>query len=256
MIEVSPRPVERVLSVVGRVRPVNLLAVRSTNPGQVIGLLHNDGDIVAAGEPLAIVRSDVERAQTEADRARLRSALAAADVARRDVARFNSLVGTGAVSAMAVDQARSTMQATQADADAALATARASAERTHEFTIRAPMAGTILARVIDNSQVVATSTTLFELGSLRGEEIRADRQPNAIVVPRQAILDAANGPKVYVIDVANVERVRAVTVASWPSLNAIIESGLRSGDRVVAAPAGTRPAARVRPVKSPPQTGS
>ncbi len=325
VVEISPRPVERVLSVVGRLRPVTLVPVMSTNPGQVVRILHNDGDIVAAGEPLAVVRADVERTQAEADRSRAGSALAAADVARRDFARLHSLRGTGAVSEMAQDEARGTMQTTRADADAAVATARASATRAREFTIRAPMAGVVLSRGIDNGQAVSTTTTLFELGSLRGVEIRADvdeayadalrpgmtarvaltgskesfparvsevspevntstggrlvkltpapaagvapgrsvdvtilvdRQSNAIVLPRQAIVNATTAPTVYVVDSGGVLRVRPVTVANWPSLNAIIQTGLRPGERVIAAPAGARPGARVRPVSSPPATGA
>ncbi len=325
VIEMAPRTVERVLSVVGRVRPVGLVDVFSTNPGQVIRIFHNDGDIVAAGAPLAVVRFEIERAQTEADRARVRSALAAADVARRDYARLHSLAGTGAVSEMAVDESRGAMRSTQADAEAAVATAQATAARTREFIIRAPMAGQVLARVIDNGQVVSASTILFTMGSARGVEIRADvdeayadalragmtaraaltgskaafaarvsevspevntstggrlvkltpeaaadvapgrsvdvtilvaRQANALVAPRQAILNAATAPTVYVVDAGDVVRARAVTVANWPSLNAIVETGLRPGDRVVAVPAGTRPGARVRPVASPPPTGS
>ena len=324
IVEVIATPVERVLSVVGRVRPVDLVQVMSTNPGQVIRLLHNDGDIVAAGEPLAVLRAVIEQAQTEADSARVRSAVAAATEARRVYERTIPLTGTGVVSEVAVDQARRTMLTTRADADAALATARASAERAREFTVRAPMAGKVLARDIDNGQVVSASTTLFELGSLRGVEIRADvdeayadvlspgmtarvaltgsktsfaarvsevspqvdaatggrlvkltpeaaagvapgrsvdvtilvdRQPNAIVVPRQAILDAASAPKVYLVDARGVVRVRAVSTVSWPSLNAIIETGLAPGDRVVIDPGRTRPAARVRPIATPAPAG-
>ena len=324
-VEVSPKPIERVLSVVGRVRSKNLVSVMSINPGQVIRLLHDDGDVVAVGEPLAVVRSIVEQSQAAADRARARSALAAADESRRTFDRFGPMRGTGMVSEMAVDQALRNMQTTRADAAAAVATAKASAQRAQEFTVRAPMAGKVLSRAIDNGQVVSTSMTLFELGSPHAVEIRADvdeayadslrsgmaarvaqtgsgvqfaaqvtevspkvdastggrlvkltpepgvtvapgrsvdvtivvdRRSNVIVVPRQAILDAANSPKVYLVDAGGVVRVRAVTIANWPSLDAIIETGLRPGDRVVMAPARTHPSARVRPVASPPPAGS
>ena len=84
-------------------------------------------------------------------------------------------------------------------------------------------------------------------------------RPNGIVVPRQTVVDATTEPKVYVLDQDDVVRAKPVRIAAWPSLNAIIDSGLAAGDRVVLAPAATRPAVKVRPiagsVKSPAGSG-
>jgi multidrug efflux pump subunit AcrA (membrane-fusion protein) len=79
----------------------------------------------------------------------------------------------------------------------------------------------------------------------------AQRQ-GAIVVPRSAVLDATAAPKVYVVDADDIVRVRPITVARWPSVNAIVESGLQAEDRVVLDPGATRPDARIRPVMSGP----
>jgi hypothetical protein len=43
-----------------------------------------------------------------------------------------------------------------------------------------------------------------------------------------------------------------VQIADWPSLNAIVESGLTGEDRVVLTPAETSPSARVRERVLPP----
>ncbi len=64
--------------VVGRVRPIDLVQVRPVNPGQVIRLLHDEGDQVTAGAPLAVIKSTVEQAQAEAELARLAAARARA----------------------------------------------------------------------------------------------------------------------------------------------------------------------------------
>ena len=74
----------------------------------------------------------------------------------------------------------------------------------------------------------------------------------AIVVPRRAVVDATATPKVYVVDADGIVRVRPVTVARWPSVNAIVERGLKAGDRVVLEPGATRPEAHVRPVAQNP----
>jgi hypothetical protein len=82
--------------------------------------------------------------------------------------------------------------------------------------------------------------------------IVVDQREGAIVVPRSAVVDATAAAKVYVVDTDNVVRARPVTLARWPSVNAIVETGLRPGDRVVLDPGSTRPGARIRPVAPTP----
>ena len=73
VLTVRPEATELVLAVVGRVRPLDLVEVRSPNPGQVIELLADDGDHVVEGQALALIRATVEQAQTEAEAARVLS---------------------------------------------------------------------------------------------------------------------------------------------------------------------------------------
>ena len=317
MLNIRPQTVEQALSVVGRARPTELVQVASPNPGQIIRLLHDEGGRVAAGEPLAVILATVEQAQTAVEVARTRAAQAAATEARLGYQRTRTLYAKGFASNAALDAARASLDTAEANVTAASASARASAERARQFTIRAPMAGVILVRPIDNGQVVSAGETLFELGSAAGVEIRAEveeayadalrpgqsaraalsgstaifparvteisprvdsstggrtvrlstenpqglspgrsvdvtivvaQRQGAIVVPRRTVVDATAAPKVYVVDADDVVRARSITVARWPSVNAIVESGLKAGDRVVLEPGATRPEARVRPV--------
>ena len=78
--------------------------------------------------------------------------------------------------------------------------------------------------------------------------IIVDQRQGAIVVPRSAVVDATVAAKVYVVDADDIVRLRPITMARWPSVNAIVETGLKPGDRVVLDPASTSPGARVRPV--------
>jgi RND family efflux transporter MFP subunit len=321
VLEIRPQTVEQALSVVGRARPTQLVQVSSPNPGQVVRLFHDDGDRVAAGDPLAVILATVEQARTEADVARARAARAEATEARLAYQRTQTLHDRGFAARAALDVARATLDAAEANVAAASASVRASAEQAREFTIRAPMAGVVLVRPIDNGQVVAAGETLFELGSATGVEIRAeveeayadrlrpgqtaraalsgsaeifparvtevsprvdsstggrmvrlaadgaqglspgrsvdvtivvDQRRGAVVVPRSAVLDATAAPKVYVVGGDDIVRVRPITVARWPSVNAIVESGLQAGDRVVLEPGATRPGARIRPVAPKP----
>ncbi|PZO36091.1 MAG: efflux RND transporter periplasmic adaptor subunit, partial [Alphaproteobacteria bacterium] len=234
--------------------------------------------------------------------------------------RTRTLHARGFASNAALDAARAALDTAEANETAASASVRASAERAQEFTIRAPMAGVVLVRPIDNGQVVAAGETLFELGSAIGVEIRAEveevyadairpgqtaraalsgsskiflarvtevsprvdsgtggrtvrlspadtqglapgrsvdltivvaQRQGAIVVPRRAVVDATAAPKVYVVDADGIVRARSITVARWPSVNAIVESGLNAGDKVVLEPGTTRLEAHVRPVAEP-----
>lgn len=54
----------------------------------------------------------------------------------------------------------------------------------------------------------------------------------AITVPQSAVLQTPTGASVYVAD-GGVARIRPVTTGAWSNGEWIIESGLRSGDRVV-----------------------
>lgn len=174
VLEIRPQTIEQALSVVGRARPADLVQVASPNPGQVIRLLHDDGDRVEAGAPLAVILATVEQAQTEADVARERAARAEAADARLKYERTRTLHDRGFAAPAALDAARSALQAADANVAAAAAAVRASAERAREFTIRAPMAGVVLVRPIDNGQVVSAGETLFELGSATGQEIQVE----------------------------------------------------------------------------------
>jgi RND family efflux transporter MFP subunit len=314
---ISPTTVEIALAVVGRARPADLVEIKSPNAGQIIRVFRDDGDAVAADEPLAVIRSAVEQAQNEADVARAAAARAEAARARLAFDRTRALAADRFVSKAALDEARATLLSAEAAVAAAVAQTRATAARTGEFTIRAPMAGIVLVRPIDNGQVVSAETTLFQLGSLQGVEIHADvdeayadaLQPgmsaraslsgsqsqftahvievsprvdattggrlvklapdtairippgrsidvtilvamrrNAIVVPRQAVLDATTAPKVLVVDAGNIARARPVKVAAWPSTNAIIEQGLAAGDRVIMMPGAIETSTEVRPL--------
>ncbi len=325
---ITPSTVEIALAVVGRARPSDLVEIKSPNAGQIIQVFRDDGDAVAADEPLAIVRSAVEQAQNDADIARATAARAEATRATLAFDRTRILAADGFVSRAALDEARATLLSAEAAVTAAVAQGRATAARTGEFTIRAPMAGIVLVRPIDNGQVVSAQTTLFQLGSLQGVEIHADvdeayadalrpgmsaraslsgsefqfaaqvievsprvdattggrliklapdtatRIPpgrsidvtilvatrrNAIVIPRQAVLDATTAPKVLVVDAQNIARARTVKIAAWPSSNAIIEHGLVAGDRVVMFPDMIEASSKVRPIKraaaDPPPSG-
>ncbi len=316
VITLAPRSVEIALSVVGRVQSRNTLDVRSQNAGQILQLMQDEGAIVAKGTPLALIRADIEAAETHSMAAREQSAQVEVKRTQLVLARTETLAAKGFASRAALDNARAAARSAQALLVAAASDRRAAAARLGEFTVRAPMAGVVLLRPVDNGQVVTPTTTLFQLGSSDAREIDVevdeayadDLQPgmtaraapsgsdaiftariaeisprvdpatggrsikllpdtsivlppgrtvdvtivlgvraNALLVPRQAIIDAGTEPHVYVVDAGGKIAARPVKLDSWPSLNAIITAGARAGDRVVLTPGQTHASARIRP---------
>jgi RND family efflux transporter MFP subunit len=317
----APRSVEIALSVVGRVQSRNTLDVRSQNAGQIAQLLYGEGDVVAKGAPLAVIRADIEAAEANAVESRERAARV--ELARVQLVfnRTETLAAKGFASPAALDNARAAAESAKAVLAAAASDRRAADAQLGEFTIRAPMAGVVLLRPVDNGQVVTPTTTLFQLGSSDAREIDVevdeayadDLRPgmaaraapsgsdlifsarieeisprvdpatggrsikllpdasislppgrtvdvtivlgvraNALLVPRQAIIDAGTDPHVYVVGEDGRVTARPVKLDSWPSLNAIITAGAKAGDRVVLAPGQTRASSRIRPRETQP----
>ncbi|MEQ1610381.1 MAG: efflux RND transporter periplasmic adaptor subunit [Hyphomonadaceae bacterium] len=315
IITLAPRPVEITLSVVGRVQSRTTLDVRSQNAGQIVELLHDEGEVIAKGAALAVIRSDVEAAEVSAMSAREQAARTEVARVQLVLTRTETLATKGFASRAALDNARAAAKSAQAALAAAASDRRAASTRLGEFTVRAPMAGIVLLRPVDNGQVVTPETMLFQLGSADAREIDAEvdeayaddlRQgmaaraapsgsdvtftarimeisprvdpatggrsitlapaagialppgrtvdvtivinvrADALLVPREAIIDAGRDPRVYVVDEGGTVDERSVTLDSWPSLNAIITNGASAGERIVLNPAQTHPSARVR----------
>jgi len=101
-------------------------------------ILHGDGDVVAAGEPLAVMRATIEQAQTKAAIARERAARVEAARAKLAFDRTLSLTNQGFVSVAALDEARAALQSAVANVSAAGAATVVARERARKFTVRSP----------------------------------------------------------------------------------------------------------------------
>lgn len=165
VVRLVPAPAQQVLAVVGRVRSQNVVDVRAENPGALVDLLRDEGDVVVAGELLARVRSRQQAAAAAASRAQLRALEAQVELAQVQYRRAETLARQGWVTRAALDEARTALRAAIADRDAAQASLTAAQELVREFEVRAPMAGMILARPVDPGQVVDATDTIFQIGS-------------------------------------------------------------------------------------------
>lgn len=64
-------------------------------------------------------------------------------------------------------------------------------------------------------------------------QVELGEEPNAVLVPQQAVVKAANDHFVYVVNSRNQVERRAVVVGGWHEANWVIDKGLAPGERVV-----------------------
>jgi len=186
VVPVGHGPADRILSLVGRVLPKQVVNVRAEKPGQIIELLKDESEAVSAGEVIARVAAEEEIATLSASRAETKALEAELARARAQLARNQELVQGGFVSAQNLDDVFAEVETIQARLSAARAAERQVEVRAEKFVIRAPIDGLILARPVDVGQVVSTETSLFDIGSFELEiEAEADEYYADAVQPGQ-----------------------------------------------------------------------
>jgi membrane fusion protein, multidrug efflux system len=88
--------------------------------------------------------------------------------------------------------------------------------------------GTFLVRSqINNPQ------GLLKPGEFVRVHLKGTIRPNAVTVPRKAVLEGAKGNFVWVIDKENKAGVRQIILGQWVGKDVIVNNGLFAGDRVV-----------------------
>lgn len=157
----APTPVRTVTVTVTReaepVRTAGTVASRAEMdlafkvPGYVAELRADEGDRVTAGQVLARLRSDEVDAQ-------VRAAEAEANLASKNLERFERLFADSVVTEAALDEARDGHERAQAALAVALFDQSSA-------TVRAPTAGRILRRAVEVSEFVAPGVPVFRLGS-------------------------------------------------------------------------------------------
>jgi HlyD family secretion protein len=191
------------LTVTGTVEPADLLTVTPQISGlQIRQVLVNEGDRVAAGQPLVILddtnlRTDIQRAQAQLDvvqaqlrqqQANLAQAQAQAAEAETNRQRYQSLAAQGAVSSEEADRratqavtAREAVGVAQANVASAEANIRSQQSEINRLqteltrtTVVAPLAGIVAERPASVGDVSSTTTEVVTLIQGNQLELLAD----------------------------------------------------------------------------------
>lgn len=165
---VEQRPLARTLEVVGQLAFNHNRSAPLTARGEVLVLevLADVGDPVKAGQPLAVVAS----AAVGEDQGRLSAAQARVASARSALDREQALLQRGISSQKDVEQARTELAAAEGAQDAARAALSAAGVGTvrhaGQYTLKAPLSGTVVARDAAPGRHVAAGQTLLHVADL------------------------------------------------------------------------------------------
>ena len=173
VVEVVTRgPVTRVLAVNGRVAALHSVGVRSSVPGQLTEVLVTSGDAVQAGAVIA-------RLDASQPRALLMQALSAYDAslarqiqAQADADRALALGGN--IPRKTLEAANLAATAAASEVDRLQAALQQAQSALALYTIKAPMAGTVLTRDAEPGQVVDGMAVLFTVADAQALVIEAD----------------------------------------------------------------------------------
>lgn len=147
----------------GRVEPTRAADLAFERAGLVTAVLVEEGDRVLAGQEIARLDADrleAERARLEAERRRLEADRA---LAERTTTRQEELAGRGFSSSQSFDEARFRVESLTAQIDGVAAQQRALDIDIEKSVLRAPFAGVVAQRFVDDGAVVGAGARVIEV---------------------------------------------------------------------------------------------
>jgi membrane fusion protein (multidrug efflux system) len=157
LVELEPQTIERYYRASGTLEALRQVQVRPVRSGIIESLEVEVGDSVEADQTLA--RLDARELSLQARRDRITASNAAAELER-----LEQLRKSGAIAGEEVDARRYELES-------AKAAARLSKTQASTMTVRAPFAGTVVAREVDVGNLAGTSTIIYEIADMSALEL-------------------------------------------------------------------------------------
>tara|TARA_R110002020_G_scaffold36451_1_gene109601 strand:+ start:1976 stop:3169 length:1194 start_codon:yes stop_codon:yes gene_type:complete len=212
--EIAPVTLTRTVKVTGTLVPAQQAAVASQASGRVLSVAVRPGDSVAVGDVLAeIDRANLEL-QLNQQQATANATQAQLDSSRQQLERTQELARQGLATPSALEQARSTTAALEANY-AALQSAVQTAELAlSNATVLSPLDGVVSERSVEPGQTIQAGTALFSIVNLAEMEFQAAASvtSGALVNPGQPVSISVTGLDGQSFDGA-VTRVNPVATA-------------------------------------------
>jgi RND family efflux transporter MFP subunit len=185
------------LTLSGRTAPAEQAYISSRASGVIHERRVDIGDRVAAGDVLLVIDAPEVAQELLRARASVDQIKARLELARVNLDRAASLVGKGHVSEQTVDERRANKLTAEADLAAAVAEVKRLEEVVSFQTVRAPFAGTIVARQVERGDKV--SADQGQQGSYLLRIARLDELRIEIDVPQSSALAIKPGASAKVV---------------------------------------------------------
>jgi RND family efflux transporter MFP subunit len=160
------------LSLTGQLKGSRDADLAANASGRVIKTLVERGDVVKAGQALAVLDTRAAALGAAEARASAESAAAAAENARINCERFRTLAEQGAISQVEYDSQSVRCRTSDLSVSAARARAALAGQYVGDGVIRAPFGGSVAERYVDVGEFVKSDSrviTLVDLSTLRLE---------------------------------------------------------------------------------------
>lgn len=198
VVEAVAHPTPRYLTLTGTLNGNRSSDVASDTSGKVVGTLVERGQKVTKGQPL--VRLDPRTATLNAEEATANAAAAEANLnlAKSDCARADKLFADHAISQAEFDKLSATCSAQAKQAEAAIARSRLAGQVLGDATVRAPFAGMVAQRLVEEGEYVGRETkvaTVVELDPLRLELTVPEADARWVQVGQDVRFDVAGFDK-------------------------------------------------------------
>jgi RND family efflux transporter MFP subunit len=148
---------------IGRIEAARRTALAFERGGLVDAVMVEEGSVIAAGDIVARLDTDLLRARRDGLLAQRRDAEAQRDLALRTAGRQRSLNEMGFASAQRFDEAQLSATALEARIESVAAEIAGLDIEIEKASLRAPFGGTIARRLVDEGTVAAAGAAIVEL---------------------------------------------------------------------------------------------
>lgn len=147
----------------GTLEPSEIADVKAQVAGNITGVRVDAGSPVSRGQVLAVIVAEGIRSQAASTQAAIAAAQAQLDLARQRMESMKSLYETGAVAKLEYDNARTAVEAAQAQLAATRAQATGAQEQAGRATVNSPLGGIVSARMVNEGEAVNPGQQLFRV---------------------------------------------------------------------------------------------
>lgn len=172
VVTIKPAPVERVLAVNGRVRPLRRVELSFPFAGNVVELRREVGDRVPKGARMASLDTGPELARIDQQKAALARQSARVEKLRKDYDRFERLGDF--VSERQLEQQRLDLIEAQREYQRLRAALDEARETNARKVLYAPFSGTVTDRPVDRGETVAPGQVIYRFADLDRLQIAAE----------------------------------------------------------------------------------